>query len=258
MNALGICLSAYLLLPMPSAPGDTLPSGSLPAACLLSGWSTLTEIPLVFEKESMGNLPIKLLKPFTLSPENQPLLEALLNNSGLFLKPVGSSHQPRAYWVTHNPLANPPRPRPLVEVVRLEHLDPDEAVRILRSEAALKEKNLDPLDRYSNFVASPRTHSIVLTCSSEDRLSHYLKRLRQADQRPPPSQDRASLKIWKAQHLRATLLADLLEQRWEDRGGQGIHVVVNEPTNSLLIRIPLHLWKEAEQILQDLDRSDDI
>ncbi|OUU20059.1 MAG: hypothetical protein CBC13_11245 [Planctomycetia bacterium TMED53] len=255
MNTLGICLSAFLLLPLPTEPGDVLPKGYLPAASLLRGWALLSDAPLVYAEDKMGNTPVNLLKPFTLNHQNFQLLEALLNNSGLFLKPVGSADQPRAYWITYNPLADPPRPKPIIEVIQLEHLDPEEAVDLLRSEARSKEKNLDPLDRYSNFVPSPRTNSIVLNCASNARLNHYLRLIREKDQRPPPNQDRPALKIWKAQFMRAPLLAELLEQRWEDRGGQGIHVVVNEPTNSLLIRIPEHLWKEAQKMLQDLDRS---
>ena len=51
-------------------------------------------------------------------------------------------------------------------------------------------------------------------------------------------------------------LEELLNQRWEDRGGQPIHIVVNEPTNSLMIRIPRHLWPEAQKILEELDQQE--
>ena len=240
---------------MPSNEGDVLPKGTLPAACVLKGWSLLSGVPLVHENPTMGHTPVQLLSPFQLLPKNQRLLEAILNQSGLFLKPVGAIRQPRAYWVTHHRLAEPPRPKPVVQVVRLDHLEPEEGVKILRAEANMKEKNLDLLDRYSNFVASPRTRSVVLTCASNERLHHYLKVLQRSDRVPPRREDGPALKIWKARFLRAPMLEELLNQRWEDRGGQPIHIVVNEPTNSLMIRIPRHLWPEAQKILEELDQQ---
>lgn len=256
MSPLGFCLSILLLLPFPEEEGAVLPQGPLPAACVLQGWSVITGLPLAHEHATIGNVPVKLLNPFRVTAENRRILEAILNQSGLYLKPVGDIRRPRAYWVTHHPLAEPPRPKPVMKVVHLQHLDPEEGIRILRAEASRKEKNLDLLDRYSNFVASPRTGSIVLTCASNERLLHYLKLLESSDQRPPKSDDGPVLKVWKAQFCRASILEQLLSQRWKDRGGQPIRVVVNEPTNSLLIRIPRHLWAEAEKILRELDQRD--
>lgn len=255
VGPLGFCLSVFLLMPFPTQEGDTLPQGTLPAASVLQGWVLITGVPLAHEHSAIGNTPISLLNPFEVVPENRRLLERILNQSGLFMKPVGAIQQPRAYWVTQQPLAEPPRPKPVMKVVHLKHLDPEEGVRILRAEAGHREKNLDLLDRYSNFVASPRTRSIVVTCASTDRLQHYLKVLESSDQRPPKKEDGLALKVWKARFLRASILEELLTRRWEDRGGQPIRVVVNEPTNSLLFRIPRHLWPEAEKILQELDQQ---
>ncbi len=256
MNPLGYCLSILLFMPFPDKAGDILPQGTLPAASVLQGWSVITGLPIAHEHPAIGNTPVRMLNPLRVASENRRLLETVLNQSGLYVKPVGDIRQPRAYWVTHQPLAEPPRPKPVMRVVHLQHLEPEEGIRILRAEADRKEKNLDLLDRYSNFVASPRTRSIVMTCASHERLRHYLRVLESSDQRPPTNDEGPALKVWKARYLRAAILEQLLSERWDDRGGQPIRVVVNEPTNSLLIRIPRHLWPEAEKMLQELDQRE--
>ncbi len=254
MNALTICVWVGLSLPFPQQVGDQLPAGYIPAGCVLHAWSLSTGESLILESSKIGHLPVKILKPIQVTKSASDFLQTLLQSSGLFLKPITRSS---THWVTMDPLKMPPRPTQIIRVIPIQHLDCDSICDLLRQEAKRREKNLEPLDRYSNFVSDLRSNSVVITVASEPRLKYYLNFIAKTDQPPELGNDRPVLRSWRAQKMRSSQLAELLKDRWSDRGGQPIQVVANESTNTLLIRIPLHLWAEAEKILQQLDGHSD-
>jgi hypothetical protein len=242
-----------LLIPLPQSADSVLPAGKIPTGALLNGWSLITGQELVPENNTLGHRPLRLLEPLTLSAGGEVLIVGLLRSEGILLKPIrrGLAHGP--HWATTDVQATPPLARYQVRVVRLEHLTPEPICKLLRSEADKREKEIGPLDRPSRFVADPRTGSVIISCTSPLRLQHYQKLLSAADRPPVAGTHRPVLRNWRVRQGRVSDLALELDQAWNKRGGVALHVVEHLQSNSLMIRVPKHLWPTVEQLLEQLD-----
>ena len=106
-------------------------------------------------------------------------------------------------------------------------------------------------------MPDPRSGSVIISCASPARLSHYLKLLSAADRPPVAGTHRPVLRHWRTRFGRASELALELDRAWEDRGGVPIHVVPHGPSNTLLIRVPKHIWPAVLTLLEQLDRDSD-
>jgi len=244
-----------LLLPLPQSADSVLPAGNIPVGVLLSGWSLLTDQKVISESSTLGHRNVRLLEPLSISRGGEILLVGLLRSEGIVLKPIHPGLVRGPHWATTNPSSNPPLARFAVRVVRLVHVNPEPICELLRTEAEKREKRLGPLDRPSRFVPDPRTGSVVISCTSPIRLQHYLKLLSAADCPPVPGTQRPVLRNWKVRYGTASELALELDRAWKKRGGIPIHVVEHRPSNSLMIRVPKHIWPAVERLLEKLDSA---
>ncbi|MGE4618531.1 MAG: hypothetical protein AAEJ04_01840, partial [Planctomycetota bacterium] len=74
-----------------------------------------------------------------------------------------------------------------------------------------------------------------------------------ADRPPVAGTQRPVLRHWPSRRGRVADLALELEQAWNERGGIPLHIVEHSQSNSLMIRVPKHLWPTVEQLLEKLD-----
>lgn len=255
MNSIVLTAWLGLLLPLPQSADSVLPSGTIPVGALLSGWSLLTEQEMIAESSTLGHRKVRLLEPLSISGGGEVLIIGLLRSEGIELKPIHPRLVIGPHWATTDPTSNPPLARFVVRVVRLEHVNPEPICELLRIEANKREHQLGPLDRPSRFVPDPRTGSVVISCTSPIRLQHYLKLLSAADCPPVPGTQRPVLRNWKVRYGTASDLALELDRAWKKRGGIPIHVVEHRPSNSLMIRVPKHIWPAVERLLEKLDSA---
>ena len=247
-----------LMIPLPQTGESVIPSGSIPAGIVLQGWSVLTEQQVITEYSTLGHRPLKMIRPLRLSvPGCEILLLGMLRSEGIELKPIRRGVSKSAHWATTDPSASPPLARYEVRVIRIEHVHPEPICKLLRNEAGKREASTGPLDRRSRFVPDLRSGSVIISCASPARLSHYLKLLSAADRPPVAGTHRPVLRHWRTRFGRASELALELDRAWEDRGGVPIHVVPHGPSNTLLIRVPKHIWPAVLTLLEQLDRDSD-
>ncbi|MBT5737167.1 MAG: hypothetical protein HOI29_01180 [Planctomycetes bacterium] len=244
-----------LLLPLPQSNQSVIPAGQIPAGVLLQGWSLATDQSVILESPILGHRSIPLLRPLNLSSSSSALiLRAQLKSKGIELKPIRKGLVRGPHWATTDPDSEPPLARYQIRVVALQHLDPEPICQLLREDARKREQEIGALDRYSRFVPDPRTGSVVISCTSPRRLEQYLKLLSAADCPPVAGTHRPVLRNWATRFGRAKELALELDRAWKERGGQPIHVITHQASNSLMIRTPKHLWPAVEKLLDELDR----
>lgn len=244
-----------LLLPLPQSDQSMIPAGQIPVGILLQGWSLATDQQVISESSILGHRSILLLRPLALSTSTSTLLlRAQLKQAGIELKPIRRGLVRGPHWATTDPDAEPPLARYQIRVIPLQHLDPEPICQLLREDARKREQEIGPLDRYSRFVADPRTGSVIISCTSARRLEQYLKLLSAADCPPVAGTQRPVLRNWSTRFGRAKELALELDRAWKERGGRPIHVVAHRASNSLMIRLPKHLWPAVEKLLDQLDR----
>ncbi|MEC9477415.1 MAG: hypothetical protein VX764_10290 [Planctomycetota bacterium] len=253
MSAIIFTTWISLLLPLPQSAESVLPAGDLPVGVLLSGWGLLTEQQLISESSTLGHRSFRLLEPLSLTRGGEILVRGLLRSEGIELQPIHRGLVLGPHWATTRPDAKPPLARFEVRVIRLLHVNPEPICELLREEARKRETDLGPLDRHSRFVPDPRTGSVVISCTSAIRLQHYLKLLSAADRPPVAGTHRPVLRSWRVRHGTVNELAIELDRAWKRRGGVPLHVVEHLPSNSLMIRLPKHIWPTVEQLLEQLD-----
>ena len=250
-------LTAWLLVqPLTDAPyGIRIPAGTWPAGTLAQAASRLGERPVFPESPTIGNTPVVLERDLLLVRGSLPAILSLLYDHGIALVEL-SPGDPDDGWIATRQTRGVDRPiQRKVKVLPMEHREPELLALLLNQRAEEREADLPPGDEPTRFVADPRTGSLIIRYTSEERLREYLETLTDLDRPSPPGESTPVLRTYRPQWVLASDLKVLLEAEWEKLGGHAIRVVVPPQRNLVLVRCPEQTWTAVREVLLGLDRQ---
>ena len=254
---MNLVLTAWLLVqPIADASqGIRIPAGEWPAGVLAQAASRLGERPVYPESPTIGNVAIRLDRDLLLARSSLPAILTLLYDHGIALIEL-SPGNPKDGWIATRQTQGIERPiRRRVKILPLDHREPELVALLLNQRAEEREKDLPPGDEPTKFVGDPRTGSLVIRYTSEERLREYLETLEELDQPAPSGETTPALRTYRPQWVLAGDLKVLLEAEWEKLGGHAIRVVVPPQRNLLLVRCPEQTWPAVREVLLGLDHQ---
>lgn len=251
--SLALCLILWGS-PLPAS-GELVPAGLHPTATLLAACAVHDPRPQRLDRGDESQLPVWVHIALPVSAATLPSTVILLRSAGLHRIAYRDAEGHEFFFITTDPERRPPvEPVYGIRTLVVRHGDPEQIAQLLAAFADLREPGPPDGQVRTTFVADARTRRIVVRHRLEVNLQPYLDLALELD-RPPVDGARGEvLRLVRVRNTRAADLAVALENERVARAWPPIEVVVQQQTNSLLLRVPAPWWSDLQALIETLDR----
>ncbi len=209
-----------------------------------------------------------LFAPVQLDSVDLTWLRVVLWRAGIDLRKGPSQReyappQAIAYYLTGVDLNRnqPPRPRASAESRPLDYIvatydvlnvDPHELAATLKREVDRREADI-PEEKRTRFIPDPHSRKLLIRIADRAQLEEYRPIIYGLD-RPKEVERPIKLETYAGQYVAAATLAEEFKAAWKETGRPPLHLVVHDPSNTVLLKGPAQLLPEALKILKSLDQ----
>ncbi len=237
---------------LPFQTGDTIEPGLYRCGQIARAVGAIKQLDVIIDSDGSEARGVWVRRPTVVSNDSAARLEIYLRASGVFISEFKRPRDKPCLFVSTNPNK---RPRLglgyRATVFELRHAKASDIVNKLHAEVDKREKSL-PEGSRTRFTADERSQKIIVRYNSEALLDAYRKVVAVLDV-PDNERSRPKLERWRARSMKAAKLEPLLAASWKESGRAALNIVVHAKTNSLLIRLPVHLVPDLHRMLQEID-----